>query len=278
MLEHCPTCSSSVRLSAGLQACTTTLTLHPEISMSDTKELEFFVTDRAWGKGIKWYEENFDASFPIRGESSTIYTRGQHAEGVATRIKSVLPAVKLIYLVRDPIDRIRSDYHHHVSRDGEHRSLATVLSDTKSPYVQASSYGSQLAPYVARFGADRILVETQEHFLRERRACLGRIFRFLEVDDKVDLAEFDRTWERSAGKGWAYSLAWKLRERGVRLPRTLRWPAQKLARSRLLGGGSGSARPPELEEALRAILVARLEPEMVTLRELTGMSFDEWSL
>jgi hypothetical protein len=270
-------------LIVGAAKCGTTslhnyLNAHPDISMSEIKELDFFVIDGTWGNGVAWYKRNFDPTSTIRGESSTSYTRGQHTGGVADRAKSVLSEVKLIYMVRDPIDRIRSDYHHHRAIGLEHRNLAVALADPENPYVQASRYGSQLTPYVDHFGAHRVLVETQERLLSDRRACLGRIFRFLEVDDQVDLVEFDRTWERSEGKGWAHSLGWKLRQRGVRLPRALRWPAQRLQRSWLFGGASGSARPPEIDEALRATLVARLEPEMATLRELTGMSFDEWSL
>jgi hypothetical protein len=270
-------------LIVGAAKCGTTslhnyVNAHPEISMSETKELDFFVLDGTWSNGIDWYKKNFDPTSKIRGESSTSYTRGRHAEGVAARVESVLSEVKLIYKVRDPIVRIRSDYHHHRATGVERRDLAAALADSENPYVQASMYGSQLTPYVDHFGAHRILVETQERLLSERQACLSRIFRFLEVDDQLDLVELDRTWERSEGKGWAYSLSWKLRQRGIQLPRALRWPAQRLSRSRLLGGASSSARPPEIDEALRMTLVARLEPEMAILRELTGMSFDEWSL
>ena len=76
----------------------------------------------------------------------------------------MLSGVKLIYMVRDPIDRIRSDYHQHRAMGIEHRGLAAALADPENPYVQASRYGSQLTPYVDRFGAHRILVETQERF------------------------------------------------------------------------------------------------------------------
>lgn len=270
-------------LIVGAAKCGTTslhnyLNTHPEISMSETKELEFFLTDGTWENGIDWYKRNFDPASTIRGESSTRYTRGQYAQGVAERIKSVLTEVKLIYMIRDPIDRIRSDYHQHRTAGGERRSLAAALGDPENRYVQASRYGSQLKPYVDQFGIDSVLVETQEHLLSDRRACLDRIFRFLEVDDQVDLPEVDRTWNRSEGKGWGYMVSWKLRQRGIQLPRALRWPAQRLQRSWLLGGTSSSARPPEIDETLRMMLVARLEPEMAKLRELTGMNFADWSL
>jgi hypothetical protein len=267
----------------GAAKCGTTslhnyLNAHPEISMSEIKELDFFLVDGTWGNGVDWYKRNFDPTSKIRGESSTSYTRGSHTEAIVDRAKSILSEVKLIYMVRDPIDRIRSDYHHHRAIGVERRSLAATLADPENPYVEGSRYGSQLTPYANHFGVHRILVVTQERLLSERRACLGQIFRFLEVDDQVDLVEFDRTWERSEGKGWAYSLGWKLRQRTTRLPRALRWPAQRLQRSWLLGGASGSARPPEMDEALRTMLVAHLEPEVAMLRKLTGMSFDEWSL
>jgi hypothetical protein len=267
----------------GAAKCGTTslhnyLNAHPEIAMSEVKELNFFTVDGTWGNGIDWYKRNFDPTTNIRGESSTSYTRGRNAEGVADRVSSLLSEVKLIYMVRDPIERVRSDYHQHRTAGVERRGLVAALTDPENPYVQASSYGTQMAPYVDHFGIQSILVETQERLLSERRACLGRIFRFLEVDDQIDLVEFDRMWNRSEGKGWAYLLGWKIRQRGIRLPRALRWPAQRLQRSRLLGGASNTARPPEIDDSLRAMLAARLEPEVAALRELTGMSFDEWSL
>src|SRR5687767_10224357 len=49
------------------------LNLHPEISMSETKELDFFVEDKNWPRGIEWYESQFSAA-RIRGESSPNYT------------------------------------------------------------------------------------------------------------------------------------------------------------------------------------------------------------
>jgi hypothetical protein len=267
----------------GAAKCGTTslhnyLNAHPEIAMSEVKELDFFVADGTWSSGVDWYKKNFDPTSTITGESSTSYTRGWDTEEVADRVRSVLTEVKLVYMVRDPVERIRSDYHQHRTAGIERRSLATALADPENPYLQASRYGTQLAPYIDHFGLQSILVETQEHLLSERRACLGRIFRFLEVDDQIDLVEFDRMWNRSEAKGWAYSLGWKIRQRGIRLPRALRWPAQRLQRSRLLGGASSTARPPEIDNSLRAMLAARLEPEVAALRELTGMSFDEWSL
>jgi hypothetical protein len=267
----------------GAPKCGTTslhnyLAAHPEIAMSDTKELNFFVTDGTWGRGVAWYEEQFDAEQTVRGESSTSYTRDRNAPEVAIRVGELLPEVKLIYLVRDPIDRIRSDYHHHRAKGREPLGMAGAVRVPGNRYVEASRYGTQLAPYVERFGSDRVLVETQERLLSERQECLKRIFGFLGVQDDLYLPEFDRRWERSEGKGWLYSLALAVRRRGIRLPKFLRWPAQRLQRSRWFGGGGESAAPPEVDPAVRAELTQQLRPEVAKLRDLTGKTFDEWSV
>lgn len=267
----------------GAPKCGTTslhhyLNAHPDITMSDVKELDFFVSDRNWGNGLDWYRSNFTENTPLRGESSTSYTRDRNADQAAQLIREVLGTPKLIYLVRDPVDRIRSDYHQHRAVGVERRSLEEALAEPGNRYLEASRYGSRIAPYVEQIGREQIFVESQERLLLDRGGALGRIFRFLGVDDDVERPEFERMWERSEGKGWAYGLGWKLRERGVRLPATLRWPAQRLQRSRLFGGAATSARPPEISEQARRALATSLEPEIDRLRLLTGAEFGEWSL
>jgi hypothetical protein len=267
----------------GAAKCGTTslhhyLAAHPEISMSELKELDFFLPDRNWGKGVDWYRSNFPVATRLRGESSTGYTRNREADAAARLIHELLGKPKLIYLVRDPIDRIRSDYHQHRAVGVEDRSLGEALAEPDNRYIEASRYGSRIAPYVERFGAEQILIESQERLLNDRRAVLARTFEFLGVKSDFESAEFERIWERSEGKGWAYGFAWKLRSRGIRLPTFLRWPAQRLQRSRLAGGAAETARPPEIPAGLREELAAMLRPEIDRLRELTGAEFDEWHL
>ena len=85
---------------------------HPEIAMSREKELHFFVDRKNWGRGIEWYEAQFDASAPVRGESSPGYSAYPLYEGVAERMARVVPDAKLVYLVRDPVERVVSHYTH----------------------------------------------------------------------------------------------------------------------------------------------------------------------
>ena len=103
----------------GLKCGTTSLhhylSLHPEIAMSRPKELNFFVAELNWPLGRDWYAAHFDPKAPVRGESSPHYTNSPAFAGVADRMRDILgEAVRLIYVVRDPIDRMLSHYLHNV--------------------------------------------------------------------------------------------------------------------------------------------------------------------
>ncbi|MEO2031399.1 MAG: sulfotransferase [Planctomycetaceae bacterium] len=168
----------------GAQKCGTTslhryLMEHPEIFMSPNKELHFFVTERNWHKGVKWYARQFAQGFHACGEASPSYTAFPRYSGVPERIHHVLPEVKLIYLIRDPIQRLVSHYVHRVAAGREHGSLREALDGTRgSDLIWRSRYAAQLSQFLTTFSADRILVVTQEALLANRLETIRQVFRF----------------------------------------------------------------------------------------------------
>lgn len=99
----------------GAMKCGTTslyyaLDAHPEIEMSDRKETDFFIRARNYRRGTDWYEDRFPASGQARGECSPNYTKAHLFPRVARRMHDLVPDVHLVYMVRDPIDRIVSHY------------------------------------------------------------------------------------------------------------------------------------------------------------------------
>lgn len=94
----------------GAAKCGTTslheyLNAHPQIAMSREKELDFFVAEKNWSRGLDWYEAQFEDA-PIRGESSVSYAAFPEYQGVPERIVRALPDARVIYLVRDPVERV----------------------------------------------------------------------------------------------------------------------------------------------------------------------------
>ena len=64
---------------------------------------------------------------PIVGEASVHYTYLPLSSGVAEKIHRFNPDARLLYVMRDPIERTLSHYWHRVQRLGEHRSLSTAI-------------------------------------------------------------------------------------------------------------------------------------------------------
>jgi len=146
----------------GAQKCGTTslhryLDAHPEIAMSDPKELDFFVEheDRPhyvangnWHRGVDWYASQFPDDAPVRGEASPNYTAYPNVQRIPERAAEIVPGAALIYMVRDPIERIVSHYLHRVGASPERRSLKETLGDIERGsgmvFVDRSRYFMQI--------------------------------------------------------------------------------------------------------------------------------------
>ncbi len=88
---------------------------------------------------------------------------------VPRRIHSVVPEAKLIYLVRDPIDRIVAHWAQ-TREDGDRASLEEALADYERPdhrLVCASKYATQVEQYLEYFPAEQLLVLDMDELRRE---------------------------------------------------------------------------------------------------------------
>jgi hypothetical protein len=269
----------------GGQKCGTTslhnyLATHPQIAMSQRKELDFFTS---WGRrrGLAWYEQHFTRRAPVRGESSPAYTAWPHILGVPEAIHETLGEVRLIYLVRDPVDRVVSEYLHAVGHGQERRSLLRVAADPsfeQSPYVAKSRYAMQLGRYLDLFDASQLLVLTQEALSQERLATLRTVFRFLGVDESFVSPRFARRYNKARDRRAGVALTQRARvalgeQRFERLTGRVPRPAQRL-------GDRVTRRPiqsPELPDALRERLVSLLGDDTAHLAALTGLDLGHWS-
>lgn len=253
----------------GFQKCGTSslhryLDKHPEISMSRHKEPDFFRTDRNWDRGVDWYRSLFDADAPVRGESSVNYTALPNSDGVATRMAGLIPDVRLIFCVRDPVERTISAAQHMARLGHEPAPLAEAVLDHDRSFFQRSRYAFQMAPFRDAFPAGQILVVEQRDLLERRRETLRMIFEWLGVDPSFDSPRFDELWEVSAGKGRRYSMMLRA-SRAIgdkdfwgRIPKPVRRLGEKVALGRR---GAAPGALPEVPDEVRERLRAELAPE-----------------
>ncbi len=261
------------------------LDLHPDIAMSEQKELDFFVDGENWDKGFDWYEAQFAGPEKIHGESSPSYTMYPTFAGVPERIHTHLPDARLIYIVRDPIDRIVSHYLHQWYDKRQDDDLSSVLADPDNErgrhYIRTSSYYLQLSQYLEFFDISRVMVVTLEDLKADANGTLRKVFGFLGVDDSFIPPESTEVVNPTAAKVRTNKLGDLLRSDHPALR-----PLIKLARQVLPGslkkrarslGGSKQIRP-ELDPAVRDMLQAELKPDIDRFRALTGRSFSQWSV
>jgi hypothetical protein len=268
----------------GLKCGTTSLhhylNLHPEIAMSRPKELNFFVAELNWPLGGEWYAGHFDPGAAVRGESSPHYTNRPSFGGVPERMHDVLgDDVHLIYVVRDPIDRMLSHYLHNVGGGYDDRTLTEALSDPDSSYVARSRYFFQLEPYIEAFGGERVAIVSREELKSNRPDTMRRAFGFVGVDPDFTSEQFEREWETGMAKSRS---RFRIMDRAVRLPglraidrnfdrmpESLRWLAERLVHD----PDAGEAPKPEVPEALRGRLVDLFRDDVARLEGFAGRSF-----
>lgn len=197
-------------MKAGTSALHRYLSAHPDTTMSQPKELNFFFGTAPdgqeiagwspggnWWRGPDWYRQHFRDAERLGGDISPGYTSPDHPH-VAARMARTVPAARLLYLVRDPLARAVSQYRHHVRDGAEHRDLAEALLDPGSQYVLRSRYHERLEPFLGHFPLEQLLVVAQEDLAADRRSTVHR------VHEHVGLAphwseELDHRWHVAPG-------------------------------------------------------------------------------
>lgn len=254
------------------------LGLHPEITMSRTKELLFFIEEGTWPRGLTWDRSQFPRGTRLRGESSPAYSQWPKHRGVPRRMHATIPEARLIYLVRDPVLRLLSEYRHQLTRREESRSLREVLTrpTASDTYVAAGLYHRQIQEYLRHFAPESLLVVDADDLRARRRRTLQRVFRFLGVDDAFWSPRFRLALHRSdlrlqatpAGLRLKGSLRRLLRP----LPFALRGPVERLVLLPL----SRPISAPRLDGELREMAQSLFRRDAQALRAHTGLTLGGW--
>jgi len=190
-------------LIGGAPRCGTTwlyhlLDHHPDVYMAKplSPEPKFFLIDELYNLGIDYYVRTWfpDASdSQISGEKSTNYLE---SEGAAARICKHLPAVKLVFILREPADRAFSNYLWSRMNGFESEDFATALAleeqrerdlPEKLRYARPHAYFSRglyadlLCPYFELFPREQLLCLRYEDIIEKPEALAERLHQFLGV-------------------------------------------------------------------------------------------------
>lgn len=173
-----------------MKSATTTiyeqLRLLDGIFMPELKEPNFFSDDDQYRRGLDWYRDLFALaqSGDILGEASTHYTKLPTYPDAFKRMTGALPRAKLIYIMRDPTERLVSQYIHEWSCNRIHVDINKAL-DIHPELIHYSRYAYQLEPFVRLYGTQNILPVFFERIRDNPDSELRRIANFIGYTGSV---------------------------------------------------------------------------------------------
>jgi hypothetical protein len=165
------------------------LTRHPNVEPAAIRELHFFDRSDRFDKGVEWYRRCFppprwnNGRRSITGEKTPFYLFHPH---VPERMAEVIPQARLIALLRNPVDRAYSQYHHDIRRaqasgTTEPRTFEEAIEQHDSSYLPRGIYVDQLLRWSEYFGKEQMLILKSEDFFEHTTQTMTLVQDFLDL-------------------------------------------------------------------------------------------------
>lgn len=203
---------------AGTTSLANYLNQHPDIKISDVKEPMFF-TSMPWMRSATRENANLNENYfsltlneysslftcenvqnKILGEASTAYLACPFQS--APWMKKIVPNIKIIAILRNPIDRAISCYKMYVGNNLEERAFSLIADNAINElqvlkgghggkeYIRSGLYSQLLKPYYEIFERKQILVLSYDEFVCEPSTVMKKIHTFLKVKNfDVDMSK-----------------------------------------------------------------------------------------
>ncbi len=156
------------------------LSQHPEICFSEPKEPNFFC-HLDWRDKINSYHNLFTSKAKLYGEGSTNYSKfPYYNKNIHKDIYEYNPNMKIIYVLRHPIERMVSQYTHQFNRGFETKEINIAMS-TDEHYTNDSKYATQIRPYIELFGRDNIKFIFFDDYKNNPQSVFNELFNFLSI-------------------------------------------------------------------------------------------------
>lgn len=260
--------------------------------MSEPKEPCYFVEPEVlktywpemWRMGIWESEQTYLALFPKKprakyfGESSTDYSKAPKLSGVVEKLTAYSPDARIIYIMRDPVERTLSHYWHMAEHRSEMRGpMEALTQDTH--YTEVSYYAFQLQLYIQKFGRERVYALTFEALKDHPLETVQALYAWLEVDTNFEPTDLSgarnatpvAVRQKRTGRGWLdnfrHSALWD--KAGDYCPPALRKLGVELVEKPV------QPKNVDMSEA-RTYLRTLQRPQTEELSHLLGRDFPEW--
>jgi hypothetical protein len=183
----------------GTSALAINISKHPDIYIDNNpdptkSEIHFF--DINWKKGLEWYKRHFNYSKKMVGEKTPEL---MYLDYTFPLIQSINPYVKIILILRNPIERAYSAWKH-AANYGETRSFEDSINDeieniknkldknktfftSITQYLQRGLYYKQIINILKWFSKDNLLILINEEVLKDMTTEYNKVYSFLNLKD-----------------------------------------------------------------------------------------------
>ncbi|TRY89006.1 hypothetical protein DNTS_029293 [Danionella cerebrum] len=176
----------------GTRALLEMLDIHPEVTAAAT-EVHFFDWDENYFKGLQWYQDQMPYSFP--NQITIEKTPGYFTSPVAPeRIHAMNPSIKLLLILRDPTERVISDYTQvYFNRLENHKPVQAIESmlikngvlNSRYKAIQRSLYDVHMRNWLRFFPLDQIHIVDGDTLIHDPLPELQRVERFLDLPPRI---------------------------------------------------------------------------------------------
>lgn len=269
---------------SGTTSLFTLLKQHPDIYVSVLKEPHFFgrdltcqphsVRDRAV------YRALFEGAEPgqLRAEGSVWYLRSATA---AAEIAAVRPDARILIMLRDPVEMVRSLHALYLRTGNEDRARLDDALDAEPArrrggslpegayfpegllYSESARYHDGVARFIAAFGAEQVLVTLFDDFVVDPSGTYGRVLRFL------GRAPFEPEWDLAVANQ-------RMRPSTIHALRRLRRRAPALVREMRRGGQTHLGSKPPCSVSTRRRLAALFADDVARTAALIDRDLSHW--
>lgn len=257
---------------------------HPGISMSKTKETNFFVNQDLANKphNIKHLEQFFEGGEDkIRGEFSPMYINKDEA---LENIKKFYPDIKLLIILRNPADKRISEvmYNYRFKTDMERADFDQIVYERFKDAQPRSIYYDRLQKWMDHFPRENIYVMVLEEMISRPYEEASKLYEFLGADNSFR----PRSASRKANAAHAFrypKLQKKLRnahqkaKKHPRLAKTLKKISRPFKlKQKILEWNRKEFQKPLISPKTRQMLFNTYKDEIQRLEKLLNKDLSVW--
>ena len=194
--RHLPTCIIIGARKAGTRALLTYLNLHPQI-IAAKQEIHFF--DDNYERGIEWYRKSMPYAFDeqITIEKTPAYFVN---EDVPARVYKLNKSMRLLLIVRDPVERAISDYNQIMIKKRERNKPIASFEDlviksngdVNGSYngIKRSIYAHHMAKWLKYFPLEQFHIVDGEGLVDDPLPKVQAVENFLKIDHRITKENF----------------------------------------------------------------------------------------